>query len=126
MSRSVPEWRGATPDTPVPHRVRVRVRVLGGNACANCKRDLAAEPAECDHIIALINGGENRESNLQALCEWCHKPKTVFDVAEKSRAYKRRKRHYGLRKAKSPFKGWRKFSGEAVRNPKAMRRNTGA
>lgn len=124
MSRSVPEWIGATPNTPVPDRVRVRVFERYEGRCHACTRKIAAgESWVCDHFKALINGGENRERNLKPLCDWCDRNvKTPADVAEKSRTYKRKKRHLGLRRAKSPMRGWRRFDGSLVINPKAQRR----
>jgi 5-methylcytosine-specific restriction enzyme A len=53
----------------------------------------------CDHVTAVINGGPNRESNLHPLCEWCEPPKTEADVHEKSRFYRRRLRHAGIKLA---------------------------
>jgi 5-methylcytosine-specific restriction enzyme A len=87
MSRSVPEWIGETDDTAIPTRVKDRVFLAQDGCCAGCARKLAVagERVEYDHRLALINGGENRESNIQALCPNCHKPKTRADVAIKSK-----------------------------------------
>ena len=40
---------------------------------------------EADHIVPLIAGGENRESNLRTLLAAHHKTKTAADVAERKR-----------------------------------------
>jgi 5-methylcytosine-specific restriction endonuclease McrA len=71
-----------------------------------------------DHKIALINSGENRESNLWPLCKSCHSVKTAFDVARKARDMKRAKKHFGIRrKVSRPLlgtvaSGWKKhFDG---------------
>jgi 5-methylcytosine-specific restriction protein A len=53
---------------------------------------------EFDHVIPLIVGGENRESNLQFLCVPCHKAKTRLDVKLKAKVARVRKRHLGLKK----------------------------
>lgn len=108
MSRTVPEWIGKTPDTPVPKRVRLRVLEAFKHKCALCGRDIRAGIRWiCDHIIALINGGENRESNLQPICDWCDKNiKTPADQALKSRIYKSKSRNAGLRRPK-----WRPLPG---------------
>lgn len=116
MGRTVSEWCGKTDDTPVPDRVRLRVADKAGWNCALCTRNLISKPWICDHKIAIINGGENRERNLQAICVGCDKTvKTPADVAEKSAVYESRLRHAGLKKAKQPFRGWRKFNGDIVR-----------
>lgn len=112
-ARSVPEWIGKTPDTPTPARVKLRILAEQFDFClcgaifgARCK-------PEFDHIIALINGGENRQSNIEALCKSCHAIKTGADVAEKSKVARVRKKHLGIAKPKRPMPGsraskWRK------------------
>ena len=52
---------------------------------------------QADHIVALVNGGENRERNLRCLCSWCHKNKTADDVAEKAKTAAVRKKHLGIK-----------------------------
>ena len=49
-------------------------------------------------LIALINGGENRERNLDVTCDWCLPEKNAADAAIKSKNYRVRKRHLGIRK----------------------------
>lgn len=100
--RTVPEWRGKTPDSAIPPRVRVRVFEAHGGRCAGCTRKIGpADKWDCDHIQALANGGQNREANLQPLCSWCHGDKTRADVAEKSVTYRKKSKHLGLHKPKS-------------------------
>lgn len=110
MSRSVPEWIGATDNTPVPPRVRARVFLSFQGYCQGpCNRKIA--PGEhwiCDHRTALINGGQNREANLQPICDWCDKnSKTPADVAEKSKTARVRNRHLGIKRAGRPIPGSR-------------------
>jgi 5-methylcytosine-specific restriction enzyme A len=107
--RTVPEWIGKTPDTPAPPRVRLRVWDAAGGRCAICGRKIGAgERWECDHIVALANGGENRESNLRVLCCNCHKIKTRGDVAEKAKIARIRDKHLGIRPHQSrPMPGSR-------------------
>lgn len=107
--RSVKEWIGATPDTPVPPRVRVRVFDDKDGRCHRCGRKIAAgETWTCEHLTALINGGANRESNLDVTCSWCLPEKNAEDVAEKSRVAVRRKSHLGVKARKGrPLAGTR-------------------
>lgn len=99
-ARTVPEWIGSTPDSAVPPRVRLRVWERAGGRCQSCTRKIRpGEGWEADHIVALVNGGENRESNLQCLCGWCHGAKTKADVAAKAKAARVRSAHIG---AKAP------------------------
>ncbi len=103
MPRPVGEWIGRSDDTPVPPRVRLRVLERFGRRCDpahGCGRPLRPGDAwTCDHIQAVINGGPNRESNLHPLCEWCEPPKTEADMQEKSRVYRKRLRHAGIKLA---------------------------
>ena len=96
MARSVPEWWGATHDTPIPPRVRLRVFERDGGVCHLSGRKIrAGEEWDCDHITALINGGEHRESNLAPALRDKHREKTAEDVAEKSKVYRMRAKHLG-------------------------------
>lgn len=105
MSRATAEWIGKNDDSAVPPRVKLRLFDKVHGFCQGpCGRYVGdGKPFHADHIVALINGGENRESNLQILCDWCHADKTKIDVAEKSATYKRRAKHLGIRKARSSF-----------------------
>jgi 5-methylcytosine-specific restriction endonuclease McrA len=68
---------------------------------------------DCDHIVALVNGGEHRESNLAPAIKDKHREKTAEDVAEKSRVYRKRSKHLGIKKKGSSIP-YRKFNGELV------------
>lgn len=122
--RSVEEWIGKTDDTPAPPRVRLRVFERYEGVCHWSGRKIRPGDAwDADHVIAIINGGENRESNLAPILRGkSHKEKTAQDLAEKSKTYERRKKHLLGKKSKQPMRGWRKFNGERVFNPKLSRR----
>lgn len=101
MSRVVKEWIGKTDDTPVPPRVRARVFAAKGGRCHRCTRLIDAAGGEawtCEHMVALINRGQNRESNLDVTCSWCLPIKNAEDVAEKSRVYRKAAKNIGIRK----------------------------
>lgn len=118
--RSVPEWQGTTPDAVIPPRVRLRVWERAGGCCQICTRKLRpGDRWDCDHIVALANGGMNAESNLQVACGNCHKGKTARDVAEKARAHRIQAKHAGIKRPSSfscskssPWK--KKINGEVV------------
>jgi 5-methylcytosine-specific restriction endonuclease McrA len=115
--RSVPEWIGKTPDSAIPARVKLRVSERAEGKCKKCEQP--ARPAQFDHAIPLILGGENRESNLQLLCVPCHKAKTKLDVKLKAKVSRVQKRHLGIKKpsrfACSRASKWKKkISGEVV------------
>lgn len=119
--RSVEEWVGKDADAVPPPRVRARVFEAHHGRCWRTGRKIMpGEAWQLDHVIALINGGENRESNLAPiLAGKPHREKTAEDVAEKSKVARIRLRHLGIR-PKSRFPGSRdsklkkKVSGEVV------------
>lgn len=122
MSRSVKEWVGRNDDTAVPPHVRLRVFLRFGGICQECDVKIKGKRWICDHRIALINGGANRESNLGPIHEACDKTKTAADVAEKSQTYRKAAKNVGISLRKgSPLpgtrdSGWKhKMSGEWVR-----------
>ncbi len=103
MSRSVAEWIGATPDTAIPIRVRLRLFERCEGRCECCNRKLMpGDRWDADHKVALINGGQNRERNLQVLCDWCHPEKTKADVREKAITARKRSKHIGIKRRKGP------------------------
>lgn len=114
MSREVPEWIGKTPDTPAPPRVRLRVFEKHKGVCYLSGRKIqAGDTWQLEHPLALINGGENRESNLAPALVEPHKVKTAEDVKQKAKNDRVRKRHLGIRKPRT-IRAWRNFRGEIV------------
>jgi len=99
MSRSTEEWIGKTDDSPIPPRVRLRVFERHGGICyLSGRKIMPADKWECDHVIALINGGENRESNLAPAIASKHREKTASDVAVKSKIARIQAKHLGIKK----------------------------
>jgi 5-methylcytosine-specific restriction protein A len=122
MSRSVPEWIGKTDDSTIPPRVRLRVFERHGGICHLAGRKIMpGEPWDCDHVIALVNGGEHRESNLAPALRDKHREKTAEDVAEKATVGRKRMKSLGIKAKGRPMPGSRasgikrKFNGEVVR-----------
>lgn len=106
MTRAVAEWVAKNDDAAIPSRVQLRVYMKSNGNCALCGRTLRPGHWACDHITALINGGQHRESNLQALCiSPCHSDKTRHDVAEKSATYRVRLKETGIKKPGNPIPG---------------------
>lgn len=117
MPRETQEWIGKTDDTDVPPRVRLRVWIAKGGICHRCKRTIPTGDAWiCEHLKALINGGENRERNLDLTCSWCKPQKDAEDVAEKSHVAERAKSHFVGRK-KRTMRRWRRMDGTIVEAP---------
>lgn len=101
MTRAVPEWIGKDDNEAIPPRVRARVFLAHDGKCQECGVKITGKRWICDHRIAIINGGANRESNLGPIHEACDKTKTASDVAEKSRVARKRMKFLGI----APKKG---------------------
>lgn len=103
--RSVPEWIGATADSPIPPRVKMRVFAREDGICHIAGRKImAGEPWDAEHVIALCNWlptpdapHGNRESNLKPALKAKHPEKTARDVAEKALVARKRSKHLGLK-----------------------------
>lgn len=101
--RSVEEWRGKTDDAAIPPRVRMRVFLAHDGRCHITGRKITpSDYWECDHIVALCNGGEHRESNLAPALRDAHRRKTASDVKLRAKIDRIRKRRMGIKK-KSTF-----------------------
>jgi 5-methylcytosine-specific restriction protein A len=101
--RSVEEWIGKTDDAAIPARVRMRVFLKHDGRCHITGRKITpGDYWECDHIVALCNGGEHRESNLAPALRDAHRQKTASDVKLRAKIDRIRKRNMGIKK-KSTF-----------------------
>lgn len=104
--REVEEWIGANADTPIPPRVKARVfERYSGRCFWSGVKIRAGDPWEAEHILAIINGGENREQNLAPCLKDKHREKTAEDVAIKSKTARMRAKNLGIwPKSKRPLK----------------------
>ena len=108
MTRAVPEWIGKNSDSNPPPRVRLRVfdRYEGRCQCGCNRKILAGEAWELEDTIAVVNGGERRESNFKPWLKEHHKGKTAQDVREKSIVRRKRMKSIGIAPKKGrPFPG---------------------
>jgi 5-methylcytosine-specific restriction protein A len=111
MSRAVEEWIGKTPDTPAPPRVRLRVFERYNGVCyLSGRKIMPGDKWQIEHPQALINGGENRESNMAPALDQPHKVKSAQDVKQKAKNDRVRKRHIGIKKPRTMTR-WRRFDG---------------
>lgn len=95
MPRATQEWIGKTDNHRAPGKVRQRVFDREGGICHLCGQPIQHKRWDLDHVKALINGGENRESNLKPAHQICHRGKTLADIAEKVKVAAIRARHIG-------------------------------
>jgi 5-methylcytosine-specific restriction enzyme A len=118
MSRSTEEWIGKSDDAKVPPRVRVRIFEREGGIChlTGRKIDPVRDEWDLDHKLALILGGQHRESNLFPALREHHRKKTAVEMGVKSKIARVKKKHL-LGKPKSNgfnqcFK--RKMNGDVI------------
>ena len=113
MPRSVKEWIGKRDDSAAPPRVRQRCYDKAEGKCHICGLPIGRKRWELDHIIALINGGTNSESNLAPAHVTCHKHKTAKDVKAKAKTAKIKGKHTGAiqPKGKIQSRGFAKGTG---------------
>mgnify|MGYP001599250881 CR=1 FL=1 len=111
MTRAVEEWIGKTDDSAIPPRVRLRIFERAKGVCylSNVKIQ-PGDTWEVEHIVALCNGGEHRESNMAPALTAPHKVKTKADLREKRKNERIRKRFAGIKPARKITR-WRTFSG---------------
>jgi 5-methylcytosine-specific restriction endonuclease McrA len=104
MSRTVSEWIGKSDDHRASGKVRQRI-FDKDRRCHLCDVEIQiGQKWDLDHVVALINGGENRESNLRPAHVKCHKAKTALDVAEKAKVAAVRQKHIGAAVKKHPIR----------------------
>ncbi len=67
--QTVPEWIAKHENEAIPPRVKLRIFQKFNKRCAVCTLLIVGKlRPEYDHVSALINGGQHRESNIQLLC----------------------------------------------------------
>ena len=93
MARTVEEWIGKSDDERAPPRIRQRIFDDCGGKCHICGNAIVGKRWALDHTKALVNGGENRQSNLKPVHIACHAEKTAADVAEKAAIAAKRQAH---------------------------------
>jgi 5-methylcytosine-specific restriction enzyme A len=103
MARAVKEWIGATPDSKIPDRVKLRIWDREDGRCYLTGRKIMPSDAyDFEHVIAIAlwvgDGHGNRESNIRLALRDKHREKTALDVREKAVSARKRKKHLGIRK----------------------------
>ena len=65
-------YKSKRPRSGVTASVRLRVFERDGGRCLYCG---AQDGLEIDHVVPIVWGGDDRESNLQTLCRRCNRDK---------------------------------------------------
>ena len=113
MARTPDEWVAKHDDQKVPDRVRARVfdREKGICHLTGRKIDPIKDEWDLDHKIALILGGEHRESNLFPALREHHRRKTAVEMKVKSKIARVRKKALNIKKKTSWGPLGRKMDG---------------
>lgn len=120
--RAIEEWVGATPDTPVPERVVLRVLLRQNRRCAITGASLRRGYWIIDHRIPLEDGGENREGNLQIITGSASAKKTAREAEERAKVRTIAKKHLGIKKSPRPMPGSRASAWKKLMNGQTVRR----
>lgn len=111
-TKNLKEWIGKTPEAMPGQTVLLRLYAKQNGICAcGCGQvmNLNRDKVDCDHRIALIDGGENRESNLQLLLHPCHKAKTGQEASARSEERRHKAKAFtALREPKMRGQGFRR------------------
>ncbi len=115
--REVAEWIGRTDDSAPTDACKDRILRKQGDKCALTGHAFRpGDKIEFDHVTPLWLGGQNRESNLQAVLGTAHKQKTSTEATVRAKVNANRLKHLGIKKksslTNSRFK--KLISGEVV------------
>jgi 5-methylcytosine-specific restriction protein A len=100
MPRAVPEWIGQSDDSAPSVKCKQRILDRQDRRCALTGREFTAkEKPQFDHITPLWLGGQNRESNLQAIHGEPHKQKTRQEATVRAKVEANTAKHLGLKEA---------------------------
>lgn len=98
LRRTVDEWVGATADTPIPKRVKLRILLKYGERCYKTGHKFRpGDNIEYDHIQPICNEGENRETNIAPILGGkVHQSKTRDDLDERVKTDRIKAKHLGI------------------------------
>lgn len=92
----------------MPPQRRARIFQAADGRCHRCGRKLGpADDWDCDHKVALENGGTDDDANLAPCCDWCHESKTSEDHAQAGHGRRMATKH-NVPKRFRQGKGWRR------------------
>jgi 5-methylcytosine-specific restriction endonuclease McrA len=79
MAASRATYRAKTAETLSPHGLSIIVRKLWDKCGGKCEVCSSTSELALDHVVAIANGGNNDEKNLQFLCATCNSSKGTKD-----------------------------------------------
>ncbi len=106
--RTVKEWVGRNDNADPPTSCKLRILDRQDGRCNTCGvRFDVKNKAQYDHVNPLWISGENRETNLQALCLPCHGKKTATEATVRGKVNRLRAATLHPKKKGQPMNGSR-------------------
>lgn len=102
MARTVTEWVGRNDDAMPPKSVKIRICERQGFQCALTGQPFReGDVIHYDHAKPLWLGGQNRESNIQAVLSEPHRRKTATEAAVRAKVKRLQEKRAGIKKETS-------------------------
>jgi 5-methylcytosine-specific restriction endonuclease McrA len=103
--RATKEWLGKNADSKPPKHVSDRIWLRHEGKCHKSGRKIRpGDKWHMDHIIALKDGGENRESNIAPILDSEHRKKTSAENTARAKEARTRRKHTGIDVPKGTIK----------------------
>lgn len=109
---------GTTPRRKLSTRDRLAVWERCAGRCTCGRKVQVGEAWQADHPRALGLGGADNPVDLVVLGECCMPAKNADDMHRIAKAKRQKARHIGAHRPRTPIRGWRRFDGTPVRNPR--------
>lgn len=94
--RANTEWVADHPDQAIPKRVKLRIFDRCEGKCGLTGKKLMPGELDYDHIRALRDGGEHRETNLHVVWRVAHRVKTAEESTDRAKVERIRAKYLGI------------------------------
>jgi 5-methylcytosine-specific restriction protein A len=96
--RKVPEWIGASADSEIPDRVKLRIwRREDGICYLTGKKIHPGDAFQYEDVVPVSQGGKRRESNIRLALDGAHKVKSAEELEVKAKNDAVAKKHVGIK-----------------------------
>jgi 5-methylcytosine-specific restriction enzyme A len=103
-----------------PGKIRVAAWERCRGQCENCTRRLSPGDIYYEHLVPAALAGQATLENCGVYCKSCWTDKTrTYDVPVTAKAKRQQRRFISIKRSRNPIRGWKKFDGTAVKNPRA-------
>lgn len=99
MPRTTEEWIAKNDDQAIPERVKLRIWEREKGRChLTGKQIRPGDKYDFEHVIALADGGEHRETNLRLALRGIHRKKTAQEATARAKVRSKAKKYAGIKK----------------------------